>query len=175
MSALTYHLITEEEIPVLQALVEQIYFKNYDYLWADGGQWYVEAMYNTETIKKEIYEANSVYLFVNQEGTHIGFLKINLIKPFIIAEKVVDKNAMELQRIYLTKSGKGIGQSILSFVIELAKQHRKNTLFLQVMSSSEKAFRFYQRSGFEKCDETQLTFEKLKPQLRGLTTMVKYL
>jgi diamine N-acetyltransferase len=86
------------------------------------------------------------------------------------------EQALELERIYLTKSasGKGIGSYVLNFIFDFARSKNKKFIWLKVMDSSE-AVNFYKQHGFEICGTHHLDFTQMKPELRGMFIMKKYL
>jgi ribosomal protein S18 acetylase RimI-like enzyme len=81
---------------------------------------------------------------------------------------------VELQRIYTHLSGKGVGQFLMDFSIELALKNHSKLIWLQVMDTSTQAIRFYEKNGFQICGAHTLSYEKMKPQLRGMFTMKRH-
>lgn len=65
--------------------------------------------------------------------------------------KSIDKEKCELKALYLYKSyhGQGLGYMLLSKAIECAKQEGYSELYLDTLSTSERAIRLYKSVGFE--------------------------
>jgi diamine N-acetyltransferase len=173
MTELTLSLITEADIPTLQDLARSIYFNHYQHLWEDGGDWYFNHIYDTSVVKTEIKDANAMYCLVCEKDEPVGYLKLNLRSPLSIGGQIFEKNALEVQRIYLHSTGKGIGNQVMTLVVDMAKRMQRNIVWLGVMESSQQAQRFYEKHGFEVCDKIILNYEKMYPQLRGLLIMKK--
>lgn len=65
--------------------------------------------------------------------------------------KSIDKEKCELKALYLYKSyhGQGLGYMLLSKAIECAKQEGYSEIYLDTLSTSERAIRLYKSVGFE--------------------------
>ena len=157
-----------EDIALLSDVAVRAYCDHYKYLWYDEGKWYSKKSFSAENLLHELEDENTSFFIIYFNKVAIGFLKLNIDAPL---EETTD--ALELERIYLTKSvtGKGIGKFVFDFVIEIAKQQNKNLIWLKVMDSSTNAIAFYKKIGFEICGDTRLDFETMKPDFRGMHVM----
>ena len=143
----------------------------YLYLWNDGASWYIYRSFNPGRIEEEMRDANAAYFFLKENGVMIGFMKLNLDQPLT---GFTNKKAMELERLYILKSAsrRGFGRQALEFCFELARQRKREILWLKTMDSSE-ALNFYARLGFRECGHFQLDFELMIPEFRGMKILMK--
>ena len=159
----------------LSALAKEIYPQHYAHLWNEGGvAWYIERSYNTDTLRKELENPKSTYYFVQNDEAILGYLKLNFDTPLSINGKIVQNNTLELQRIYLLSkaTGVGLGAKMVNFAIQKAQENNLEMVWLQVMDTSTDAIRFYEKMGFRIHSPFRLDFELMKPELRGMYTLV---
>ena len=113
---------------------------------------YVQKAFSPERLKKELENPNSIFYFVFDDETLVGYFKLNMGTA---QTDVYDENAMELERIYVVQQyqGKNIGTQMLTEILVLGKKPNKAYLWLGVWEHNPKAIRFYQRHGFQKFGE----------------------
>jgi len=159
-------------VALLSDVAVRAYSDHYLHLWYDKGEWYIDKSFSVKNLLRELEDENARFsiIYCNEEA--VGFLKLNIDAPLQDEE-----NALELERIYLTKaaSGKGIGKFVLDFVFQIAKEQNKNLVWLKVMDSSTDAISFYKNNGFEICGTHHLDFPEMKEEFRGMYVMRKFL
>ncbi|MBC5994999.1 GNAT family N-acetyltransferase [Pontibacter cellulosilyticus] len=160
---------TTADIYTLQDIAINSYGDHYLYLWHDGGMWYLNRCFSEDALKKELEDANAAFFLIYAEEELVGFLKFNISKEI---EGYSAEEAMELERIYLTKSasGKGIGRAAVNFTKQVAQEMGKKVIWLKAMDSS-RSVNFYEQNGFEKCGTYNLDFEQMKEEYRGMYVM----
>lgn len=158
---------------LLSTIAARAYSDHYLHLWHDGGRWYLQTYFTAARFEEELHDANAWFFLIYYKKEAVGFLKLNTDKRAPDG----NQNALELERIYLTKeaSGKGIGTYLLNFTLAIAKQKAKDVVWLKVMDSSTGAIRFYEKMGFEICGTFLLHFAVMKKELRGMYIMQKHL
>src|SRR5215471_4248906 len=163
-----------ENAAPLSNVAVRAYSDHYLHLWYDKGEWYIDKSFSVKNLAGELKVDNAWFFIIYYRNEEVGFLKLNIYAPF---EKEENKNALELERIYLTKaaSGKGIGKFVLDVVFQIAKEKNKELVWLKVMDSSSDAIRFYKNNGFEICGTHHLNFPQMKKEFRGMYIMRKYL
>ena len=168
---LEIRVCTADDASKISAVAIKSYNDFYLYLWNDDGSWYVNRSFLPGVIKREIENQNSRFYLLQLAGEAIGFMKLNLNQPL---EEYT--NAMELERIYIMKAfeRKGLGRQAIEFCVNLAREMKKEIVWLKSMDSSP-AVVFYQRLGFEVCGSFTLDFEMMKPEFRGMKIMMKKL
>jgi ribosomal protein S18 acetylase RimI-like enzyme len=105
-----------------------------------------------EQLSKEIEQEHSAFYFAKLENTVIGYLKINYSGA---QTELNDQKSLELERIYIGKEyyGKGVGQLLLNFALQIAKQQQMDYVWLGVWEENHRAIQFYLKNGF-------ITFDK---------------
>ena len=161
----------------LSALSKDIYKEHYLHLWNEGGAgWYMnEYAYAENVMRKELDDENIMYCIAYKNEQALGYLKIKINETLQGFEQ---SNALEVERIYIYKevTGKGLGKQLMNYVFDIARQHKKDLVFLKAMDSSNAAIAFYKSIGFEICGSFQLpmpTFERMKEEYRGMVVLKK--
>lgn len=177
--------LTINDAEWLSKVANRAYFDTYTHLWFDNGAWYAHRCFNVEQLKTELLDENALFFGIEDEKEALGFLKINVNYPLskkacqseylelLTFETEEKQNALELERIYLTKNGqgRGIGRRLVEFTFDLVRSHNKDIVWLKAMDTSFDAIAFYKKMGFENCGTMRLTFEKMKPEMRGMVAM----
>ncbi len=159
--------IRTEDQAELYALMDQVYRDAYRYVWFDQGDWYVNLIYNPETVQKELSRGRSHYFFVEVAHRKIGILKYDY--PFSPREIEIPES-MKLHRLYLHRDfhGKGIAQALVQHCEKVAKENGLKSIWLEVMACQPQAKKFYAKQGFEQLMKYELDFEMLFPEYRGI-------
>jgi ribosomal protein S18 acetylase RimI-like enzyme len=113
---------------------------------------YLENNFSKEQLSKEIEREHSVFYFAKLENAVIGYLKINYSGA---QTELNDQKSLEVERIYIGKEyyGKGVGQLLLNFALQIAKQQQMDYVWLGVWEENHRAIQFYLKNGF-------ITFDK---------------
>lgn len=166
MSPLHFQKVQVSDVETLSALCSSIYDEHYLHLWYDQGEWYKTNAYGIVRLQQELLNPNAVYYFVMLADDLAGYLKINYTVTY---PKMEAYDCLEIERIYFGSvyQGQGLGRQVLKFALDIAKAMNKHYVVLKSMDSSP-ANHFYEAMGFEKFDTSRLTFEQLKPELRGM-------
>lgn len=161
---------TPKDYKILSDLCYEIYPQTYSDWWVDEGKWYMEKLYNPQKMLRELEEKDAQFYFLTINGVPRGYLKVNYTFQN-------ENDSFEIERIYLdqTFAGQGIGNSLLNFGIETARNMGRQTVYLKVMASGFGVIEFYKKHGFETVGSELLPFELLKTELRTINTMKKTL
>jgi diamine N-acetyltransferase len=113
---------------------------------------YFKNGFSTEKLKAELSDQNAEFYFAELDGKTIGYLKINAGQS---QTEIKDKNALEIERIYVLKEfhGKKAGQILYEKAIELAKEKNVEYIWLGVWEQNPRAIRFYEKNGFVPFDK----------------------
>ncbi|MEN9997077.1 MAG: hypothetical protein RI922_67 [Bacteroidota bacterium] len=113
---------------------------------------YLSTTFSIECLSAELADERLAYYFAEEDGNPIAYMKLNLGET---TEKGIPNPSIELERIYVRASaqGKAVGQALLDFAKQLAKEHHVHYLWLGVWEHNPGAIRFYKRNGFEKFGE----------------------
>ncbi len=159
---------------VLQELMSKIYPPVYKHLWKDRGVWYVQTVFNSQNLQKELSEKNTVYYFIQFNNEIIGILRI---VNNVILKEFKNKKATKLHRIYLDPKvqNKGIGKIVLNFVIQHAIENKSELLWLEAMDTQTQALNFYKKLNFKISSNFKLQFDLMYEHLKGMHRMYRLL
>tara|TARA_B110000967_G_scaffold32675_1_gene31301 strand:+ start:294 stop:809 length:516 start_codon:yes stop_codon:yes gene_type:complete len=155
----------------LAALCIKSYSKTYHDHWEKGGLvWYLEREFGDQRIALDLSSSSITYYFIEFQGDHIGFIKINTTSsiPGIV-------NAIELDKFYILSQYTGLGIGNLAFDALLKKTELlgKEFMSLCVIDTNDNAIRFYKKLGFSFHSKTRLELPYFKEELKGMHLMVK--
>ncbi|MEP0264838.1 GNAT family N-acetyltransferase [Dokdonia sp.] len=173
--------ITLEDQSDLFKLMQRIYPPAYAHFWHDQGNWYINHVYGSESLKKDLSEIGSHYYFVrfresvfNQDYKIIGIFKT--IENCTYPEQP-DISSFKIQRIYLdtTIQGKGIGKQLMQYAHDRAQATNHKLIWLDAMDQHPQAMHFYDRLGYQKGGLQCLDFELLHLPYRPMWYLYKHL
>jgi len=117
---------------------------------------YCAFAFNPEQMKAELEDANSTFLIAEWNGKAVGYAKLrenNLI------ECLKDKNAVEVQRVYVLEKmkGKHIGEKLMTRCFEIAGEKGCEMLWLGVWEKNVAAIKFYAKLGMANVGTTDFS------------------
>jgi ribosomal protein S18 acetylase RimI-like enzyme len=117
---------------------------------------YIKDSLNTEQLTAELNNANSQFYVAYSNTEAVGYLKINFGDA---QTETINKNALEVQRIYVLQTfhGKNIGQLLLDEVKKIAQRTVVDYIWLGVWEENHRALRFYTKNGFVVFDKHVFT------------------
>ena len=115
-------------------------------------QEYMDSAFSKTKLQHELEDPNSDFYFAFRGKDLIGYFKLNVLNAQTDVRKA---EAVELERIYVLKEFQGlkIGKWMLDEVKSLARQKKKEFLWLGVWELNPAAIRFYKKHGFAKFGE----------------------
>ncbi|MFB9110022.1 GNAT family N-acetyltransferase [Flavobacterium gyeonganense] len=153
MSNIDVKKISLKEINQLQEISKQTFRETFSESNSEENMKnYLEKAFSNEKITTELINENSEFYFAILENKVIGYLKINFGEA---QTELKDSNALEIERIYVTKEfhGKNVGQLLYEKAIERARQQNSKYVWLGVWEENKKAIRFYTKNGFIEFDK----------------------
>ena len=169
---MTFTPCTPADLQRIQHYGRATYLPYYPHIWKEGGtDFYMEVCFGTETLQAQLNDPNIVYYLPETvDNQVVGLLKLQLLRS------VPDSNVQEalyLEKIYLMPDffGKGYGQKIMEFVVDMAKNLNRKAVWLTVMKTGPEDA--YLRAGFQRVGEVSYDFDLLKPEQRSGWVMVK--
>ncbi len=113
---------------------------------------HVEAVFGESAIRAEMQRGDREYLLAILGETPAGLAKLRWSPP---PEAVTAPRPLELQQLYVHSGHQraGAGWALLDATVIRAREKGFETLWLQVWSEADWAFRFYRRYGFERVGE----------------------
>lgn len=108
---------------------------------------YLEKAYNLNQLEQELGNQSSQFFFVYFNHEIAGYLKINTGDA---QSEAMGDDSLEVERIYVMKKFQkhGLGKHLLNKAVEIAKEQKKEKIWLGVWEENENAIAFYQKKGF---------------------------
>lgn len=108
---------------------------------------YLENKLSYENLLSEWKNPNSKFYLLQVDNNIVGYLKLNLGEA---QQELRNENGLEIERIYVLKSeyGKGLGQALLDYAFQIAKNEKLDLVWLGVWDKNDRARRFYEKNGF---------------------------
>ena len=164
-----------EDQPKLMALVKSIYPPAYKHLWINEDcRFYFNKFYSLENLKLELADPKASYYFVIYNSNLAGIFRFVYDQPF---KGFPEKKSAYLNRIYLSEDaqGKGVANQLFLWAEHKLKEKGHALIWLKAMDSQKQALRFYEKQGYSYGSPSQLDFELIHPNLRGMHTLLKHL
>ncbi|WP_019986333.1 GNAT family N-acetyltransferase [Rudanella lutea] len=114
--------------------------------WVDA---YIEASLTVPQLEQELADPRSTFFVAEgAEGELIGFAKVRKQRP---PRRMPERNALEIQRIYLLQAhtGGGRGRQLMEHCLQFARAQGYKAVFLGVWERNERAQQFYSHLGFK--------------------------
>ncbi|QVY62123.1 GNAT family N-acetyltransferase [Cytobacillus gottheilii] len=108
---------------------------------------YLEKAYNLNKLEQELANPSSQFFFVYIYQEVAGYLKINTGDA---QSEVMGDDSLEVERIYVKKKFQkhGLGKNLMNKAVEVAKEQKKEKIWLGVWEENENAIEFYKKKGF---------------------------
>ncbi|MBP2058051.1 ribosomal protein S18 acetylase RimI-like enzyme [Lactobacillus colini] len=113
---------------------------------------FLDKAYDEEKLLKEIKNPNSQFFFLLVDNKVAGYLKVNEADA---QSEDVAKNALEVERIYLSKDyqHRGLGLVLIKLAEKIARENNKDNMWLGVWEHNLNAQKFYQKDGFKRISQ----------------------
>ena len=113
---------------------------------------FMNEQFTRETLINEVTEPGNTFLLAFDEDTPVGYARMREGKKFPEFE---NKDSIEIARIYSVNSylGTGVGQQLMRQCVFIAKELKKEIIWLGVWEKNPRAIAFYTKWGFEKFSE----------------------
>ncbi|OJJ16788.1 hypothetical protein BKI52_33320 [marine bacterium AO1-C] len=140
--------VTENELMVLQEISQSTFVTAFAAMnTQEDMDAYLQEKMTLEQITKEWQTAGSDFYFARIDAEIVGYLKLNTGKA---QNETLPESSLEVERIYIMAAyqGKKLGQQLLDFAIQQAKEQTLQSVWLGVWEHNKGAQRFYARNGF---------------------------
>lgn len=148
MSKVKINAVGVEDAELIRQLAIQTFSESFaEYNTAENMRLYIQRNFSNEIFKSELENENFLFLVIEYRNTPAGYIKIkfNAKHPEIEYE-----SSIEIERFYILREfqRKGIGRKAMNYIIDLAKAHDYETLWLGVWEHNHNAIAFYETMGF---------------------------
>lgn len=111
---------------------------------------YIQSSITQPILETELADPRSTFFLLElPNGTPVGYAKLRRHKP---PRQMTNKNAIEIQRLYLLQSqiGQGQGRILMEYCLDWARTQGFLAVWLGVWDRNVRAIAFYERLGFKK-------------------------
>jgi len=139
---------TTEDLHTVQRIGRETFFETFvDSNTEDDMNKYLEDSFNDNRVSAELSNPDSLFFIAWEGANPVGYLKVN---TGVAQTEPQDKNALEIERIYVKRShhGKKVGQILYEKALDVAQQQNNTFLWLGVWEKNPRAIRFYEKNGF---------------------------
>lgn len=157
MTKYTIRKVTVDDVKDLQAISRETFKKTFDEYTAPADMArFLKEDYETSKLTKEIENPNSRFYFLIVKDEVAGYLKIN---EGDAQTEDLKSNALEVERIYLREKfqHQGLGLVLIKLAEKIAREEKKDYMWLGVYEHNLNAQKFYARDGFKRV--SQHTFQ----------------
>lgn len=153
MTPLFITKVSPNQVEALQKIARQTFYETFsEYNSEENMKTYLDEVLSVEKLAAELDNPDSEFYFATAKNEIVGYLKINFGDS---QTELKDSEALEIERIYVTKAfhGKKVGQLLYDKAIEIAKHKKVDYVWLGVWEENRKAIHFYQKNGFFEFDK----------------------
>jgi ribosomal protein S18 acetylase RimI-like enzyme len=143
--------VTLAEIDELVWLSKETFFTAFYHLNRPADmEAYAAQSFTRLKLQTELTTNGSSFYFAKVDGKTAGFMKLNTGNA---QNEFCDQNSIELERLYISAAyqGKRLGEQLMQFALDIAKQSGHQFIWLGVWEHNIRAIRFYERMGFIQC------------------------
>ena len=114
----------------------------------DDFEAYTAIAFTSQKLLGELENPHSQFYFAIIDDEKVGYMKLNYSSA---QTELRDEDSVEVERIYVLagQQGKKIGNQLLDYAIDKAKDEGKHFIWLGVWEHNQAAQRFYERNGFK--------------------------
>ena len=153
MTNFTIRSINLKDLQALQAISKQTFTETFASSNSkENMDKYLNESLSLEKLTEELNNPNSLFYFIEDNHTPIGYLKLNMGAS---QTELNDNTTLEIERIYVTQAyqGKKVGQQLYEKAIQVAKDKGVEYIWLGVWEENHKAIQFYTKNGFTAFDK----------------------
>jgi diamine N-acetyltransferase len=151
--SLTIRIATPDDAELIADLSQKTFSETFGYLNTKKNMdKFMRHQFTREMLIAEVSEPGNIFLLAFNTENPVGYVRLREgEKPHSFG----DKDAIEIARIYVvnTSIGTGIGKLMMHKCISLAKEMKKDIIWLGVWEKNERAIQFYKNWGFSKFGE----------------------
>lgn len=113
---------------------------------------FMNEQFTREELIKEVKDPGNIFILAFDDQLPVGYVRMQEREPYPEFE---NKDSIEIARIYVvnTSIGTGVGKMMMHRCIAIAKEMKKDIIWLGVWEKNRRAISFYTKWGFEKFAE----------------------
>ena len=147
---ITIKLAKEADIEVLALLGRITWAESHSQYIDDKNDQlkYLDSSFSIPKTKQDFNDSKQLYYIIYVDDFPVGYAKLvlNAVNEFVTLQ-----NTCKLERIYILNDfiPLKVGQQLLTFVQEKAKELQLDTMWLSVYIKNNRAIRFYEKNDFK--------------------------
>lgn len=108
---------------------------------------YLERAFNRSQLESELSNPSSEFCLIYSNGEAAGYLKVNTDDA---QSERMGPDSLEIERIYVRKAfhKQGLGKDLFQKAVQIAKNRKKEKIWLGVWEKNGNALAFYEKMGF---------------------------
>lgn len=153
MPEFTIRYATADDAELIANLSRKTFHETFGYVnTKENMDKFMTEQFSREKLIKEVTEPGNTFLLVFDHDVPVGYVRMREGKKF---PEFDGKDSIEIVRIYSinTYLGTGVGQQMMRQCIFIAKELKKEIIWLGVWEKNPRAIAFYTKWGFEKFGE----------------------
>ncbi|HJS54064.1 MAG TPA: GNAT family N-acetyltransferase [Chitinophagaceae bacterium] len=142
-----------DEAELIADLSRKTFYETFGYVnTKENMDKFLNEQFTREKLISEVTEPGNTFLLALDGDTPVGYVRMREGKMFPEFE---NKDSIEIARIYVVNSyiGTGVGQQMMRQCIFIAKELKKEIIWLGVWEKNRRAIAFYTKWGFEKFND----------------------
>ena len=144
---------TADDAELIADLSRRTFHETFGYVnTKENMEKFMNEKFTRDGLIKEVKEPGNTFLLAFDNDTSVGYVRMREGKKFPEFE---NKDSIEIARIYSVNSylGTGVGQQLMRHCVFIAKELKKEIIWLGVWEKNPRAIAFYTKWGFEKFSE----------------------
>ena len=144
---------TAEDAELIADLSRKTFYETFGYVnTKENMDKFMSEQFTREDLIKEVSEPGNTFFLAFDGDTPVGYVRMREGQKF---PQFDNKDSIEIVRIYAVNTyiGTGVGQQLMRQCIFIAKELKKEVIWLGVWEKNPRAIAFYTKWGFEKFSE----------------------
>jgi len=152
-NGLTIRIASETEAELIADISRKTFYETFAYVnTRENMDKFMNEQFTREKLVKEVSQPGNIFLLALEDQLPVGYVRLREGESH---PEFRNKDSLEIARIYVvnTSIGSGVGKQMMRRCITLAKEMKKDILWLGVWERNTRAISFYIKSGFKKIGE----------------------
>lgn len=153
MPEIAIRYATTDDAELIADLSRKTFYETFGYVnTKENMDKFMNEQFTREKLVTEVTEPGNIFLLAFDGEIPVGYVRMREGQKF---PQFNDKDSIEIARIYAINSyiGTGVGQQLMRQCIFIAKELKKEIIWLGVWEKNPRAIAFYKKWGFEKFNE----------------------
>ncbi len=153
MSEIFIRYATPGDAELIADLSRKTFYETFGYVnTKENMDKFMNEQFTREKLIDEVSEPGNTFLLAFDGDIPVGYVRLREGEKF---PEFNNKDSIEIARIYVvnTSIGRGVGRQLMRQCIFIAKELKKEIIWLGVWEKNPRAIAFYAKWGFEKFKE----------------------